>query len=320
MIKAYIPLPLPPQKRTRKNSFIKRWLYLIAAGILSGGLCFAINHGQICLEDYMYAQISQPINDIVLAKMPPKQELSLDAKAALSRRIGATGRDKTIYQKNADQVLPIASITKLMTAVVVLETPELYDLQRSATTTLEASFQEDVPVFGNLIVGQRYTVQELLGLMLFYSSNDAAYSLSEIMGVKEFVAAMNKKAFDLELAETEFCNPTGLDMENGNTNQSTPADLLALTEYILKNHPEIFSMTTTAGPYRTENGIFSLDLWEGQSLIGGKTGYTEKAGGCMIVIVGEQTGRYYIDILLGAASPKTRVAQMQKLINFTNNI
>jgi D-alanyl-D-alanine carboxypeptidase len=130
---------------------------------------------------------------------------------------------------------------------------------------------------------------------------------------------MNQKAKDLNLDDTGFYNSSGLDIVGGQANYSTAADLAVLVKYMLENHQEIFAMTMQPGPCLTENGIFSFKLWDGQKLVGGKTGYTEKAGGCMIAVFKNESGRRYINILLGAASAEARVEQMQKMVNYANN-
>lgn len=323
-----LPVPLPePILRDSKNNpqgaaaVAKRLLLFVVALAASGSLCFAVNDGQMRFENYLFAQISEPIAQMtyVVAAKPVKQDFDLDAKAALSLRIGATGREKVILKKNSADVLPIASLTKLMTATVVSENPDLYGLDIQVVISPAAASRDDVPVSGNLMAGESYSVRQLLADMLFYSSNDAAYALSEVMGANEFVGAMNSKARELGLANTFFYNPNGLDMDDGTANHSSAADLMVLVKYILQKHPEIFSFTVQPGQSLTENGIFNIKLWDGQTLIGGKTGYTQKAGGCMILVIENDKQRRYIDILIGSASSETRVGEMQKLVNFANN-
>ncbi len=322
MIRSYISLPLPPKKRAKKqNSCAKRWLSFFGAVVSACVLCLTINSGQARFENYLYAQISQPISDIVLVvpKKAVKQNLQLDGKAALLLRVGASGRENIIFRKNTNEIFPIASLTKLMTAAVILGNPQIYDFEKTITISQNAAIQDDVPVFGNLLEGENYPIGRLFHLMLFYSSNDAAYALAEFMGIDEFVTAMNQKAVQIGLEKTLFYNATGLDIESGLCNHSSAADLLALTRHILEVYPDIFSTTITPGPYRTENGIFSINLWDGQTLAGGKTGYTQKAGGCMIMVIANDSGSYYINILLGSTSSEARVVEMQKLVNFANN-
>jgi len=300
-------------------SVIKRIFLFVFALVVGGLFCAVINNSQARLENYLYAQISQPVAQIVLSQKADGRDMELAAAAAYSLRVGASGRERVIFRKNIKQALPIASLTKLMTALVVLEHPEIYDLDRQITISGDAAIQNDVPVFGNLIADQIYTTKELLHLMLFYSSNDAAFALSEVMGVDKFVNAMNQKAKELDMESAEFYNPSGLDLDDGTANQMSAKDLMFLTKHILDSHPEIIEYTIQRGPYITENGIFSLKLWDGQKIVGGKTGYTPKAGGCMILILKNDNQWRYFNILLGASSTESRVVEMQKLINYASN-
>jgi D-alanyl-D-alanine carboxypeptidase len=295
--------------------------YFVIALVLGGGLSLALNDGQLRFENYLYAQISQPLDNIAYATAPAKikPDLDLGAKAAISYRISFHGREHAVYQKNIDNRMPIASITKLMTATVVLENPGLYPMDKVVPVGYAAAGQDDVPVYGNLTVGQTYTVRQLMGLMLRYSSNDAAQALAEVAGGEKFVSLMNERAAVLGMDKTAFYNPHGLDLNDGRANLSSVSDILDLTRYILEKHPEIMDFSTQTGPYATENGIFSVKLWDDNKLVGGKTGYTVLAGGCMDLVFENANRRRYINIILGTTSPEERVAEMQKLINFANN-
>jgi len=300
----------------------KMTLFFIVAFSFSGFMVWTINDGQMRFENLIFAQISDPVDKLIY-KAPKKitqTDIGLSAKSAYSLVINAAGRERVIFEKDTENILPIASLTKLMTAIVVFENQDLYGFDKTHSVSLAAAAQDDVPVAGNLKYGEIKSTQQLLGMMLYYSSNDAAYALSEIMGVDEFVAAMNQKAVDLGLADTVFYNPSGLDQEETRLNSSNAKDLMVLVKYILKTYPEIFYYTANDGNYITENGIFSINLWDGQRLAGGKTGYTEKAGGCMIYIFENQNKRRYVNILLGSASPAARVVQMQKLVNYTSSL
>ena len=101
-------------------------------------------------------------------------------------------------------------------------------------------------------------------------------------------------------------------------NYSTAQDLVILSKYILKNQPLIFEISLKKGPYPTTNGLSDLELLNGQKLIGGKTGYTKKAGGCMLVVLGDEKENYFINIILGTDSPTDRIQEMQKIINWIN--
>jgi len=298
---------------------------LLISFVLSLPFWWGINIFQENLENYFYAQISQPLEDIVVVKIPPpKPKLDLQAKAAISVKLNESGAEKIIFNKNINQPLPIASLTKLMTAVIVLEN---YDLENTLITISKtAANQENVPNYGNLDkeIGKKFTLEQLLELMLIYSSNDAAWALSEVIGVPNFLEKMNQKANDLGLENTNFINPHGLDPENLHYdpsvinfyNYSTARDLVKLAQYILKEHPVIFEISHKAPLYSIKDGIF--DLFLTQEVIGGKTGYTDEAGGCIIFIFKNERGSFFVNLILGAPSSSARITEMQKLIDWIN--
>ena len=303
---------------------IKIFVIALAAAMLFG---WGVNIFQKNLENYFTSQISQPLQGLSFVKIPPpKPKLELRAKAAISVKIDNGGKEKVLFKKDDEQLLPIASLTKLMTALIVLEN-ENYDLKNTGITiSKNAANQINVPNYGNLNPGEKLNIEQLLDLMLVYSSNDAAWALSELIGTENFVKKMNQKAEELGLENTYFVNPTGLDPENFYYhpptriyfNYSTARDLLELTRYILKNQPLIFEIALKKGPYPVENGFSDLILPKNQTAIGWKTGYTDEAGGCAILVLREEN-KIIINVILGTESQEARIREMQKLINWLNS-
>lgn len=302
-------------------------IFLIAF-ILALPFWWGVNIFQENLENYFYAQISQPLQEISEVKIPEKPQkpnLELQAKSAISVKINKTGKEKVLFKKDINQPLPTASLTKLMTTVIVLENPENYNFLETVAISPTAAAQDNAPGdWSNLTSGENRTVKNLLELMLIYSSNDAAWALSEVIKTENFVEKMNQKAEELGLGNTHFVNPTGLDPENfyyhppnqSYFNYSTAQDLLKLAQYILKNHPLIFEITLKKGPYPVENGMGDLILPENQTGIGWKTGYTDEAGGCALLVLGKENGNVLFNIILGTESQEARIREMQKLINY----
>jgi len=291
-------------------------------GIFWGGLLtYFINFSQIKLENFLTAQITKPLEEINFVKIEKlkKPPLKLDVKAALSIRLNPQKKikEKLLFSKNENEILPIASLTKLMTGIIVIEDQENYPLEKEIKISKEAASQEDVPEYGNLKAGQKKTIEELLNLMLVFSSNDAAYALAEKIGIENFVNKMNEKAKEIGLENTHFSNPTGLDPENlkwslenkDYFNYSTAKDLVFLGKYILENYPLIFEFS---------NQKNKIQLLENQHLIGMKTGYTDEAGGCIFLIFSDDNGDYFLNVILGAKSKEERFLQMQKLIDWIN--
>ena len=278
---------------------------------------------QANLERFFYTQIVEPIEKITFAKMPPrpeKPELNLQAKSALSIKVNKAGKEIILFRKNSWEVLPIASLSKLTTALVIMEnTPNQdYSFSRTVTISEESASKDNVPIYGNLKIGEILSIEQLLELMLIYSSNDAAYSLAEVIDQKNFVEKMNQKVIALNFKNTHFFNPTGLDPEDKSetANYSTPNELIKISKYILQEYPLIFEITQKKGPYPLENGFSSLSLPKGIKIIGAKTGYTERAGGCMLLVLEDEDGNYYFNVILGTILPLTRVSEMQKLIDW----
>jgi len=315
-------------------------LFLIAF-LLSLPFWWGLNFFQENLEKFFYAQIGQPFEEMVFVKIPERVQrppLELDVKSAISLKISKTGRERIVFQKNPEEILPIASLTKLMTAVIVLENPDDYNLSREVIVSKEAAAQKDVPVYGNLEAGKKFTLKQLLDLMLIYSSNDAAWALAEVIDMENtentenFIEKMNQKAKELGLENTNFVNPTGLDPENSyyhlpnreEFNYSIAKDLVKLAQYILFNHPLIFEISLERGPYLVRNGLFDLSLpaphqglGGGFKLIGGKTGYTDEAGGCFLIVFQDEKESFFFNLILGTKR-ENRVGEMQKLIDWLN--
>ncbi len=225
----------------------------------------------------------------------------IEAKATL---IFGVEKNKILYQKNIEQVLPIASLTKLMTGLIVLEE---MDLDKVITIS-----QEAVKAYGDnggLVIDEKISVKNLLYVLLMESSNDAAVALAEVFKEVPLVDLMNKKAEELGLANTHFTDPTGYNP----TNLSTALDLAELVKYSLKE-PLIWQILKTPNidlsNHHLTNTNQLLGHWSG--IIGGKTGYTDEAQGCMILVI-EQIYENLVVIVLGA---EERFLATEKLINW----
>ncbi len=283
---------------------------------------FALNVFQRNLENYFYAQISQPFQQIPEIKIQPKsQKLNLDlrAKSAISVLINSRGGERVLFKKNADERLSIASLTKLMTADVILEN---YDLFREIKISEEAVAQEGE--FGKLKAGRFFSVGYLLYPLLMESSNDAAYVLTNDyngMTEKKFVELMNSKAKELGLENTYFINPTGLDPGGFDDalNCSTAEDLVKFTKSLLKK-TSIWEILATPkfdlyGPELINTNEL---LGKIPNVVGGKTGYTPEAGGCMLLVLKNGEENFLINVILGAPSPLARIEEMEKLVEWLN--
>lgn len=223
---------------------------------------------------------------------------------------------QVLFSKNPDAVLPIASITKLMTAMVVLEAGQSLDEQLSIT-------QDDVDTEkgsgSRLRVGSTLSRGDMLHLALMASENRAANALGRHYpgGLKVFVEAMNRKARSLGMANTRYVEPTGL----SSANQSSAHDLSVLVR-AASEHQLIRELSTTADAsvnvgsrslqFRNTNGLIRNPSWE----IGlQKTGYISEAGRC-VVMQAQLAGRKLIMVLLDSAGRYSRIGDAERLRNW----
>jgi len=308
---------------------------------ISIGLAFAlsVNSAQSVLEDFLVNQIYIP-EKTFLAQVSREAlskrdsfDINIRVKSALVVKIGNDGEQTIIFDKNSNAKMPIASLTKLMTAIISLETQSLSE---KIEITQPIVFQEGSS--GNLRVGEKIAVEELLKMALVESSNDAADALAEINGVngrENFINLMNLKAKEIGLRSTNFSTPTGLEIEN---NFSSARDMANLAVFILKEYPpnnSIFPFLETSSQSSvivlSENGeihhrafntnelLNSFSQIDDLKIIGGKTGYTDESGGCIVIILQDKDNNHFVNVILGADSRESRFSEMRKLIDAFNN-
>lgn len=249
------------------------------------------------------------------------EDFEAAAKAGLSIWLGENGKEKILYQKESSKILPIASLAKLITAQVVLEN---YDLsQPIAFSKKTASAAEST---GNFKTGETFAVKDLLYSLLMESSNDAANAFAEVVGEEGFVDLMNLEAGKIlgPSSGTGFFNPTGLDPKTikEKINYSTAEDLAKISAYLLEKQPMIFEITKNQyfDLYDT-NQVFHHKVISTNELlrkfpeiIGGKTGTTNEAGGCLLLISKSPDGKgVLINVLLGS---RDRFGEMEKLMDW----
>lgn len=221
---------------------------------------------------------------------------------------------ETIFSRNSDSRAPIASITKLMTAMVVLDS--MPDMNEAIMIT-----DEDVDYVkrssSRLMVGSVLTRQELLLLALMSSENRAASALARAYpgGTSQFVAAMNRKAVELGMSQSRFVDPTGL--QSGNV--STAEDLVKLVKAGYR-YDDIRNTSTTDAydvvydnghrtAYRNTNALVKSPEWD----IGlSKTGYISEAGRCL-VMQARIASRPVIIVLLDSAGKLTRIGDAVRI-------
>ncbi len=221
---------------------------------------------------------------------------------------------KFLYLKNPKERLPMASLTKIMTAIVALEKPKKDDKYFVTNTDLVG---EDAM---GLSAGETLTLKELLYGLVLHSGNDAAETLaSEYPGGRtQFIKSMNEKVKTLGLTDTNFTNPTGL--EGDGSQYTTAYDLLVMTNYALNNFPVFADVVSTFDynieansqhkAYSLENETNLLTSYPGVK--GVKTGYTPEAGLCLVTYL-DYSGHKIIGVLLNSDN---RIKDMKELLDY----
>jgi serine-type D-Ala-D-Ala carboxypeptidase (penicillin-binding protein 5/6) len=232
---------------------------------------------------------------------------------------------QVLWSKGADVPRPIASITKVMTALVVLQAGGL-----NREITVPKGVIGYVAKYGaqaaGLVPGQKYTTDELLHIMMVMSAADAAYTLANAYGpgLPAFIAKMNIEASDLGLANTHFTSPDGLPYPTEFSTYSTPADLVTLGETAMEN--PAFRSIVDLKVYNLPKGdghnavsVTSDDVLLGSygGLIGIKTGFTNGAAHTLL-FEAVRNGRTLIGVVLGspATGPFTGFQDTTKILNW----
>ena len=221
---------------------------------------------------------------------------------------------QVLYAKQATVRRPMASITKLMTALIIAENHDLDEIVK-----IPKGIDE---VVGNIVYlpeGEQFTVGDLLSALLIASGNDAAITLAEYHSgsVPVFVEEMNERAIQLGLKDTSYADPTGLDHVG---QYSTPRDIAWLTKFVMEK-PVIAKRMEMRWDriYSLQGAEVSLIhthalLNNSSSVIAGKTGTTDNARQCLVSVI-EQDGRQYIIILLYS---NERYADMDVILETMN--
>ncbi|MDA1209373.1 MAG: serine hydrolase [bacterium] len=244
------------------------------------------------------SQVTLPAFSISIA--PPAVNISIEDHMSASGVIILDAQSgQQVYARQATVRRPMASLTKLMTALLIVEN---HDLDELVVITKEAESVEGNKAY--LKPGESFTVGDLLSALLIASANDAAEALAVYHSgsVPEFVAEMNTRAKTLGLPATSFMNPAGLDHPR---QWSTPQDIAWLTTFAMR-YDEISKRMSKRGAYILSKEGTRVDLahthWlmhQNTSVTAGKTGTTDAAGQCLVSFV-EEEGHSYIVVLMNS--------------------
>ena len=254
-----------------------------------------------------------------LAAQIPDDPTHLEVKST-SALVIEQGEGRTLYAKNIDAVVPIASITKLMTAMVALDARP--NLREGVAIT-----EDDVDLLkhtrSRLKVGAVFERDELLRLALMASENRAASALGRAYpgGLPAFVAAMNQKAADLGMTRTRFVDSSGLSSDNVSTAQDLAKMVVAAHRYPLIQEfttLQSYVVHTNEGralSFRNTNGLMKDDAWH---IDVSKTGYISEAGRCL-VMQARIGAKPVIIVLLDSWGRYTRIGDANRIKKWIEN-
>ena len=249
-----------------------------------------------------------------------EEDLTPNSKSAMLIEV-STG--KVLYEKNADEKLPPASMTKVMSMLLIMEAIERGDFTMDEDVIISdnASGMGGSQIF--LQTGEKYKVKELLKGIAIASGNDAVVAMAEKVSgtVEAFVEAMNKRAQELGLKNTHFDNPHGLNSENHYT---TARDMIIMAQELLK-HEEILTFTSTYEDYLKKNDGSSIWLVNTNKLVrfyegvdGLKTGFTTEAGYC-ITTTAKRNNMRLLSVVMNASSSDLRSKDTTNMLNYGFN-
>jgi D-alanyl-D-alanine carboxypeptidase (penicillin-binding protein 5/6) len=275
-----------------KSTVERVFSYLLSAGL--GGAILVLGLSMV----YQQAESEAALQE--QKEWPTPFELDATLLTGTAAAVYDPAGKQFLYAKNADLVLPLASLTKLVSAYAVLSyknPDELVTITPSAMTP-----EGDWGFF----VGERWPVKELIHFALGVSSNDAIQAATESLG-PDYIGVVNEQARSLGLNEINVLNPTGLDVSlTAAGGFGSARDIALLTADFMQEYPTYFEATTapsvtiTYGLRTLTATSTALPLIEIPGLIGAKTGYTDLAGGNLVAAFDLELGRPLIIAVLGS--------------------
>ena len=260
----------------------------------------------------------------------PYASVPLDARAAIVYDVRA---NRPLFKRNSDAQLPLASLTKLMTSLVAVES--LSTNTRIAVSPYAIDTEGDSGLFAN----ETWKLGDLVSFTLLTSSNDGADAVAAAVGgiwqttpeispvyehVDSFVSKMNLRARELGLVKTKYNNPTGLDEYDGEDGGLGSArDMAILITYLWEQHPEAIRDTTMpTRVFRSEDGFVHKGentneyVTSTPGILASKTGYTDLAGGNLAILYNAGLDHPIAVVVLGSTR-EGRFKDVQKLVDAT---
>lgn len=328
------------------------YLYLLTSVVLS-----SVGLGSMAQEidtsAYRHLQRYTPKEEINLAKINADSFSSFALKdTGFTPKVYAksaialdTTSGQVLYDYNVKEKLPLASLTKIMTAVVILENTENNNLDDVVTISRDAALVEGSRM--GLWIEEEITLDGLLYGLILKSGNDAAVAIEEyyekeinkdkqkavgdypesdkVAGAeteKKFISLMNKKAQELGMKDTVYRDSSGIN----DGNQSTVNDQAILLDYAMRNPlfrkymgTEQYSTQALNGPLRHEMTTTNRLLKTRDDVLAGKTGYSEAAGWNMITLFKTKEGHQIATVVLGTSSNDERFNETNRIIDWVFN-
>ncbi len=301
------------QKIKTQDKIISLFTVIILFILMGGILGFISYNNKIKTENLRLKVLEQRkinlkqerIDSIVLATSTLSE---INSRSFLTAIIMDGKIEKILQEKNPDLVLPIASISKLLVALVAKEN---IDLQTEVTATPEYIGGEES--FFVIEPYKKYLIKDIIANILISSDNDSARLLVGLLGESIFMEKIKEKTVELEMFHTNFVNSTGLDTKdavNNGLNISTVNDLVKLIIYIQDKHPDLLSLTRNkefnfcdtnnfCKIIKNTNKILGMESFP-LEIIGGKTGTTDLALRNLLLLTKVYDNIYLITIVLGS--------------------
>ena len=255
-------------------------------------------------------------NAVPVGETPPVSGLNLNCKSAIL--IEAT-TGTVLYEQNPDEALPPASVTKVMTLLLVMEAIDegRIKLDDMVSTSERAASMGGSQIY--LKVGEEMSVEDMVKSVVIASANDAACALAEFVSGSEeaFVKAMNDRAAELGMENTNFENTNGLD-DTSKNHVTSARDIALMSAELIKHetilkYSSIWMDTVRGGEFGLTNTNRLVRFYRGCT--GLKTGSTSKAGFC-ISATAERDGMHLVCVIMGAETRDIRNAEAQKLLDW----
>lgn len=311
----YMPWSMPFQG----NFFIHGWPYYPNGESVpqsySGG-CIRLST-EDAKEVFSLAEVGMPVlvHEHDFASDDFDYELFGESISANNYLAADLGSNFVFAEKEAGQVVPIASVTKLMTAVIATE---YINIEREVTITEGMLTQTSLP---RLQAGQRVSVFNLLFPLLMESSNEAGTAIASILGSNRFVELMNTKAEAIGMRSTHFADPNGISPEN----TSSAEDLFLLAKYLYNNRSFVLDMSNGGA----NQSVYGKPIWQGlrnfnvfdddEDFVGGKVGMTQAAGETILSVFKIEKAGQERPVVVIALGSENRAAAAAALINYVRS-